>query len=176
MRRPTAAPAALLALLLSLVSASGAFAASPAAHVLATGLPDPALTPGVYNPNVTQATIHATICTSGWTATIRPPASYTEALKRSQIARYGYADRRLGDFEEDHLVPLELGGAPRDPGNLWPQPHHVSVNGRDAGSYAKDAFENRLKALVCAGRLSLSSARAEIRLNWVKYRQRWMGT
>jgi hypothetical protein len=25
------------------------------------------------------------------------------------------------DYEEDHLISLELGGAPRDPKNLWPQ-------------------------------------------------------
>jgi hypothetical protein len=26
-------------------------------------------------------------------------------------------------FELDHLVPLELGGAPSDPRNLWPEAH-----------------------------------------------------
>lgn len=41
-------------------------------------LPDPQLTPGVTNPDVTQATIDKTICVPGWTKTIRPPASYTK--------------------------------------------------------------------------------------------------
>ena len=40
------------------------------------------LTPGVVNPDVTQATIATTICRRGWTRTIRPPVSYTNDLKR----------------------------------------------------------------------------------------------
>jgi len=45
-------------------------------------LPDPACTPGATNSAVTRATIATTICRSGYTKTIRPPASYTGALKR----------------------------------------------------------------------------------------------
>ena len=41
-----------------------------------------ALTPGVLNPDVTQATIRTTVCRRGWTRTVRPPVSYTNALKR----------------------------------------------------------------------------------------------
>ena len=41
------------------------------------------------NPAVTPATIGSTICVSGWTATVRPPESYTEDLKRSQIRTEG---------------------------------------------------------------------------------------
>src|SRR5207248_867932 len=58
--------------------------ASPGAIVA-----DPARTPGVLNPDVTQATIRSTICTHGWTATIRPPVEYTNALKRTQMRAYG---------------------------------------------------------------------------------------
>ena len=43
------------------------------------------LFPGATNPEVTQATINTTICQSGWTATIRPPASYTTSLKKTQM-------------------------------------------------------------------------------------------
>jgi hypothetical protein len=38
-------------------------------------------------------------------------------LKRQQIREYGYADRHLGAYEEDHLIPLSIGGAPYDPRN-----------------------------------------------------------
>jgi hypothetical protein len=85
-------------------------------------LPIRSLTPGVTNPAVKQTIIRKTICVSGWTATVRPPASYTNALKRKQMPLY----HESGDpksYEEDHLIPLELGGAPRDPHNLWPEPH-----------------------------------------------------
>ena len=51
------------------------------------------LTPGVVNPDVTQATIAATICRRGWTRTIRPPVSYTNELKRKGLRSTGFAGR-----------------------------------------------------------------------------------
>lgn len=131
---------------------------------LSQAVPNPRMTPGALNPDVTQATIHSTICVSGYTRTIRPNAHYTERLKREQIAAYGYSDRRMRDYEEDHLISLELGGSPTDPRNLWPEPHHV-VGGW--GSYAKDRLENKLKHLVCKGRLSLADAQRAIANDWI---------
>src|SRR5215471_11761903 len=124
-------------------------------------LPDPSCTPGSYNPNVTQSNIHSTICVSGWTDTVRPPTSYTNPLKAQGIIDYGYSDTSMSDYEEDHLVPLELGGSPRSPGNLWPEPHYGSKT-----SYTKDGVETKLKNAVCAGTITLSSARSAIRSNW----------
>ena len=124
-------------------------------------LPDPSCTPGSYNPDVTQSTIHSTICVTGWTATVRPPTSYTDPLKVQGIADYGYSDTSLSDYEEDHFVPLELGGAPRDPANLWPEPHYGTQT-----SYTKDGVETKLKNAVCAGTITLAAARSAIRANW----------
>ncbi|MER7754119.1 hypothetical protein [Kitasatospora sp. NPDC097643] len=124
-------------------------------------LPDPSCTPGAYNPDVTQATIGQTICVSGWTSTVRPPTSYTNPLKAQQIAQYGYADTNLSDYEEDHLVPLELGGAPRDPRNLWPEPRYGSQT-----AMSKDSVENKLKTAVCGGRVTLAAARSAIASDW----------
>jgi hypothetical protein len=84
--------------------------------------PDPAITPGVPNPDVTQATIQQTICVSHWTATIRPAPSYTDHLKVQQLQAARYKDKSPAHYEEDHLISLELGGHPRDPKNLWPEP------------------------------------------------------
>jgi hypothetical protein len=76
-------------------------------------LPNPRLTPGALNPAVTQANIDETICRrGGYTKSIRPDEGYTEGLKREGIRQYGYSDHRLRDYEEDHLIPLELGGSP----------------------------------------------------------------
>jgi hypothetical protein len=85
-------------------------------------LPDAAATPGKINPVVTQGNIKPTICTSGWTKTIRPPASYTTKLKLQQLNSGPYKSN-LGPaaFEEDHLISLEIGGYPTDQKNLWPQ-------------------------------------------------------
>src|SRR4051812_18214428 len=107
------------------------------------------LTPGALNPDVTQATITDTICTRGWTKTIRPPTDYTTALKRKQMRDYGRAGS-LSDFQEDHLISLELGGHPTDPRNLWPEPYPRASD--------VDQEENRLNGLVCSGRISLSEA------------------
>lgn len=138
------------------------------AQVRLPGEPNPALTPGATNPAVTQATIGSTICVSGWTATIRPPSSYTTGLKRSQILAYGYADRNLADYEEDHLISLEIGGAPRDPANLWPEPYTVSLSvGTPVGARIKDQLENRLKSLVCSRSMTLATAQQLIATDWV---------
>ena len=118
---------------------------SPSAAMLA----DPVRTPGVVNPDVTQANIGATICRHGWTRTIRPPVEYTNALKVRQMRAYGEAGSP-SDYQEDHLVSLELGGHPTDPRNLWPEPYPRAS--------AVDQIENELNAKVCGGSLSLVDA------------------
>ena len=52
---------------------------------------------------------------------MRPPTSYTNKLKVQGIADYGFKDKTLGHYEEDHLIPLAVGGSPRSPKNLWPE-------------------------------------------------------
>jgi hypothetical protein len=127
-------------------------------------LPDSNCTPGVTNPTVTQSTIGTSICVSGWTKTIRPPASYTDNLKVQQIAQYGYSDTSPSDYEEDHLISLELGGDPTDPHNLWPEPRYGSPN-----AVNKDKIENYMKAQVCKGSLSLADAQKGIATDWTQY-------
>ncbi len=119
-------------------------------------LPDPACTPGSADPAVTQATIHATICIRGWTATIRPPSSETTPLKHD-IAYPAYSIPPGTVSELDHLVPLELGGS-NDVTNLWPEAGPVPN--------AKDPVENDLRADVCAGELTLATAQAAIAADW----------
>ncbi len=132
------------------------------------GEPDPSLTPGALNPAVTQATIGSTICVSGWTATIRPSSSFTTALKIKQIVQYGYSDTQTSAYEEDHLISLELGGAPADARNLWPEPYTVTLaDGRSTGARTKDGFETKLKNQVCAGTITLAQAQSSIGIHWV---------
>ncbi len=110
---------------------------------------DPVRTPGVLNPDVTQAKIRSTICRRGWTETIRPPVSYTNALKRKQMRQYGETGP-LSGYQEDHLISLELGGSPTDARNLWPEPYPRAAD--------VDKVENELNAEVCSGRLTLAEA------------------
>ena len=132
------------------------------------GLPDPARTPGSINPNVTQDNIADTICVAGWTKTVRPPSAYTSALKFAQIIEYGYDDHDRSHYEEDHLVPLELGGAPRDPRNLWPEPLSATLaDGTTIGAKEKDDLENELHRRVCAGTMLLADAQRAIAGDWI---------
>jgi hypothetical protein len=111
------------------------------------------LTPGVVNPDVTQATIGETICRRGWTRTIRPPVDYTNELKVEQMMTY----RRTGtpsDYQEDHLISLELGGHPSDPRNLWPEPEPQALK--------VDRIENELNDLICSGQISLAEGQRRI--------------
>src|SRR5438067_6676160 len=111
-----------------------------------TVVADPVLTPGMLNPDVTQATIAATICAAGWTKTIRPATSYTNALKAEQLREYGEA-APASAYQEDHLISLELGGHPTDPRNLWPEPYPRASE--------VDGIENDLNDKVCSGEMSL---------------------
>jgi len=115
-------------------------------------LADPVRTPGVLNPDVTQSNIRSTICRSGWTATIRPPVAYTNDLKRKQMRVYGETGA-LSDYQEDHLISLELGGNPTDPRNLWPEPYPRASE--------VDRIENELHRKVCDGSLGLREAQRE---------------
>ena len=125
-------------------------------------LPDPQLTPGVTNPNVSQENIDETICVSGWTKTIRPPTSYTNQLKKKQIVEYGYENKDPKAYEEDHLISLQLGGDPRNPKNLWPEPY-----AGPCGARVKDVLETKLKHLVCTAEISLEEAQTAIASDWV---------
>ncbi len=133
------------------------------APVWAGDLPDPALTPGRTNPDVGQDNIQQTICVRGYSKSIRPPAYFTNKLKHNQIREYGYVDTNPRDYEEDHLVPLSLGGAPDDPRNLWPQPWHSEWNAEN-----KDQLEFVLFRMVCEREISLANAQQAIAKNWIE--------
>ncbi|HTP00839.1 MAG TPA: hypothetical protein VMJ64_05645, partial [Anaerolineales bacterium] len=133
-------------------------------------LPNPAWQPGANNPDVTQDNIQTTICVSGYSSKIRPPVSYTDKLKKKQIVQYGYTDTNLADYEEDHLVSLEIGGHPTDPQNLWPQPRHT----QPWNASIKDTVENVLHGMICSGQLPLDTARQAIATDWVAAYQKYV--
>lgn len=135
-------------------------------------LPNSRVTPGATNPAVTPATIGSTICVVGYTARIRPPESYTEALKFRQLDG-GYnlhGDTRARDYEEDHLIPLEVGGSPSAVANLWPEPRHLVW-----GASRKDRLEGVLHELVCRGAVPLRVAQRVFTTNWIAGYRRYVG-
>jgi hypothetical protein len=132
----------------------------------APDLPNASRTPGVPDPAVTQANITENICVSGYTATLRPNTSVTNAIKKQQLSDWGYTDRKMAHYEEDHLIPLQLGGSPDDPKNLWPE--HYSGKW---GARVKDTLEGELRRRLCtkpedADHISLQDARDAITSDW----------
>jgi hypothetical protein len=155
-----------------LAASLGLSACGAASYSEASGLPNTKLTPGAINPAVNQGNIRSTICVSGWTKTVRPPVTYTNQLKYSQLLS-GYnlnGDLNMKNYEEDHIVPLEVGGNPSSPLNLFPEPRNIKFS-----SYLKDQLENRMHQLVCAGQITLKAAQAVFLSNWEKGYAKYMG-
>jgi hypothetical protein len=124
-------------------------------------LPDPKLTPGAVDPRVTQATIQATICKAGYTATVR---AVSQAEKRQVIQRYGLPTSDLHLVEIDHFISLEIGGS-NDITNLWPEYYDPAPEQSGyLGARQKDVVETSLKRQVCAGKITLRQAQENIRI------------
>lgn len=148
-------------------SASAACAAAPS-------LPDAARTPGASDATVTSSNYRSQLCSAAngtkyhTTDEKRPTSQYTTALKKKQLGDWRYSDQKLGDYEEDHLISLELGGDPRSEKNLWPEPYAGQW-----GAKVKDGLESELGRRVCLPNtdpehLSLATARKAVRINWIK--------
>jgi hypothetical protein len=120
-----------------------------------TILQDTSCTPGGIDPRVTQANLASTICRSGYTATVRPPASDTGKAKRLLYAAYGIPAGTKSEL--DHLVSLELGGD-NDVANLWPEVGSIPN--------PKDRVENALHRAICAGTVKLIDAQNAIATDW----------
>jgi hypothetical protein len=125
--------------------------------------PNPVLTPGVTNPTETTGRI----CKRGHTRYIR---HVTVEEKAKVFAEYGL-DKHTDRFEIDHLIPLELGGS-NNIRNLWPQ----SYTTQPWNARKKDALENRLHRLVCAGKIPLNKAQKEISEDWIKAYKRYFSS
>ena len=138
-------------------------------------LPNPSLTPGSLNPAVTQDTIQTTICVPGYSSSIRPPVSYTDALKAKELADPAYGDtanQNPADYELDHFIPLSSGGNPTDQRNLWPQPRNTAPY--NAG--VKDQLEYKLYQMICAGQITLADAQKAIVTDWVQAYRDYVST
>ncbi len=124
--------------------------------------PDPKLTPGA-----TLDVTTADICTPGYTKKVRDvPAD----VKRQVYAEYGITSRGPGDFEVDHLIPLELGGS-NSIRNLWPE----SFRTEPWNARVKDQLENRLHHMACRGEIDLKTAQQAIAADWIAAFKKYVG-
>ena len=118
------------------------------------GLPDSACTPGAIFANATVQQI----CGYGYASSVRN-VPFSE--KDQAYAEYGIGYHSSGQYEVDHLIPLELGGA-NDIANLWPEAASPTP-----GFHQKDEVENYLHDQVCSGAMSLKDAQTQIATNWL---------
>lgn len=117
--------------------------------------------PGALNDAVTQASIRRTICTTGWSAGVRPPAAFLAEAKSRLMKEAAMPASDAAKYEVDYLIPLGLGGHPRKPENMWLQP----VDG-PWGARTKDRVEGKLRRMVCSGEITLHEARDAMRTDW----------
>jgi hypothetical protein len=112
---------------------------------------------GAINPDVTQKNIKTTICKVGWTKTVRPPESYTYKIKRQMMKDQHWKGKAI----LDHYIPLQGGGAPRDPKNF------ILQTPKD--SYIKDHVEDKMHDDICSGHLTLKKAQQIMGAGWQFY-------
>ena len=118
------------------------------------GFADSACTPGAIIATATKDLI----CVSGYSQSVR---NVPTSEKNQVYAEYGILSHTAGQYEVDHLVPLELGGS-NDIANLWPE-----AASPKPGFHEKDKVENYLHDQVCSGAISLQQAQTEIATNWL---------
>jgi len=132
--------------------------AASAAHPLISR----AQNPRWLDPHVTQQSIGSTICRPGYADTVSPPFGQSMAIKSRLLAKRGIDAGDAPSYALDRRVPIVLGGSPDSESNLDLLPWA----GR-GGKRRKVLLTVRLKRCVCAGRMSLAKAQAEIAGNWV---------
>jgi hypothetical protein len=129
----------------------------------AQAIPDPSLTPGATLP-----VSRDNVCAAGMTETVRLVPT-TVALR--VFAAYGIHEPQPRAFELDYLITPALGGADNIR-NLWPQPYGASL----WNAHAKDALEDHLHRLVCAGKLDLATAQQDIAQDWIAAYKKYFRT
>jgi hypothetical protein len=157
-RRDRRRLAVAFAIVCALVACPASARSAP--HVPGPARPDHHLTPGAH-----FAVGKATLCKPGYAARV-PGVSAKKADEA--YARYGLA-RVAHAYEVDRLVSLGIGGS-NATANLWPEHSYEPW-----GARTKDRLERKLRALVCAGRLSLTSAQRQEAADWIKAYKRYVG-
>jgi len=117
-------------------------------------VPDQQLTPG----NTFDVTAED-LCVPGYTKKVR---NVPAEMKREVYEEYGVTSHGSGDYEVDHLIPLELGGS-NSIKNLWPESHRTLP----WNAQVKDRLEGKLHELVCSGQLDLKTAQEAIAADWI---------
>jgi hypothetical protein len=126
-------------------------------------IPDRRLTPGA-----TRAVTMSDLCSMAHEDVIREvPASMQQKI----FQEYGIVNAHAEDYEIDYLIAPGLGGT-EDIHNLWPE----SYKSPTWNAHVKDALEEQLHQLVCAGKVDLSTAQNDIAINWIAAYKKYFHT
>ena len=110
-------------------------------------LPDALVTPGAIDSADTAVVCHRAV-----------RRHVTAAMHHAVFATYGVPWAQRAQYEDDHVIALELGGR-NDNANRFPQPL--------AQAHSKDSVENYTRRLVCAGVLPLAVVQRQMARDWV---------
>jgi hypothetical protein len=125
-------------------------------------VPDHSLTPGATRP-----VDLGEVCSMAHEEVVRAVPS---GLRQEVFKEYGIVNPRPEDYEIDYLIAPGLGGA-EDIHNLWPEPS----SSHRWNAHVKDALEERLHQLVCAGSIDLPTAQQAIATDWISAYKKYLG-
>jgi len=135
-----------------------------AAITIAYGaIPNPGLTPGA-----TRTVTISDVCSMAHEEVVRDVPT---PLRQAIFQKYRIAATRANDYEIDYLIAPGLGGA-EDIHNLWPEPYKSPA----WNAHVKDALEEQLHQLVCAGRVDLPTAQRDIATDWIAAYKKYFHT
>ena len=115
----------------------------------------------VLSADIRPETSDQNLFVANCTASIRPATSYTNGVKLKLLREAGADAANASKYDLDHIVPLAVGGHPRNLKNLMLQPWDG-----DDGAKKKDRLEKQLQRLVCSKQLGLRDAQAAIYSDW----------
>jgi hypothetical protein len=128
-----------------------------------TAIPDRNLTPGAA-----RTVSLDDVCSMAHEEVERDvPAS----LRHQVFQEYGIANARADDYEIDYLIAPGLGGT-EDIRNLWPEPYTSET----WNAHVKDALEEHLHQLVCAGKVDMRTAQKDISTDWIAAYKKYFHT
>ena len=121
---------------------------------------DPRCTPGVLNA-AAAANPQKTICQRSYLARLEKAAAGVEHLKIAMMIRYGSAGNP-STYVLAQLVPVEDGGSPTDPKNLWP----ILLDGW-GGARTQAVVANAVHARICNGKTTVGQAAQLFEGDWL---------
>lgn len=113
--------------------------------------PAPSLTTDAIAPNTTQQNILSTVCIKGYTQIERPPAYYSNDLKKRPMREYVCTHMNPNNFNGNYLIPTNVAGIPDNQHNPWSEPriNEVSADKKSHPEFVLYKLVCSQKAVLC---------------------------